>query len=673
MNTMAIFTKKCLPPLYVMCIGLLLSTSTSAQFEIEKCNYLINSIYVDSCSKEFTITNKMIPIDGMSVDSFDLDIRIDLWGDGTQDLIYVSDTIGAPSWATYHPRIKSGDDLIITLPDPIYLSCNTHYVYWKFTDSAGNDYECDGGAITSFDVSLNSLDTIEFQHFGSQSNFMIDMLDLDFSSVDLTTPLDDCINPPSLYFEMGGNSIHPYSGLKDYNCETGRFEYYSKIIVQWFSPCSISEDSIILKIVDMEGGDFYPNRGGIMETAMGNHFQELNFDHSDCEAGFWNYSAYEAPCRMWQYYRNDDFNDGVDTFVIYKEDQTRLGLTCRDLMLMRQAVLAGNPMDFGLAFSGDFTNSGEISTLDLVLLQRTILMIDEYDFDQPWYFELDEINSPGFEKGDLFNEFICSQNFTTNDPLNDNFRFVGYKKGDLDGSYYNYATIFGDSCKHIIHQTIEVQLEDQLILEGEEFSFPVLLNQDLDLRGMHFGLSSDLVSNVTAQAGLIDIGDGSNSVDSNFIALWISENLESTNYQKGQVLFYLNFVAKKDFNLSELFAGESLEFPKEIYVNDGFEVLTFDFGDFGISGIKEHEILTGVNVFPNPFDEQLTIDFGDDKLHNVGVKIFDANGREIKEFYWAESQRGQKLSVNLDELLSGIYFLNIVSTQGHFVERIVRL
>ena len=75
-------------------------------------------------------------------------------------------------------------------------------------------------------------------------------------------------------------------------------------------------------------------------------------------------------------------------------------------------------------------------------------------------------------------------------------------------------------------------------------------------------------------------------------------------------------------------------------------------------------------VFPNPFIDELTIQFLEDINSNLEISVFSEQGDLIKTF--SESPN-KYITLNLNYLSSGKYYINILSEDKQFIARIIKL
>jgi PKD repeat protein len=90
----------------------------------------------------------------------------------------------------------------------------------------------------------------------------------------------------------------------------------------------------------------------------------------------------------------------------------------------------------------------------------------------------------------------------------------------------------------------------------------------------------------------------------------------------------------------------------------------------GSVGINENQNTISTNVFPNPANEQVTMNYTLTNSQNVSVVVINMSGQTIYNF---EEQRGaglQKLVLNTAEWPSGLYLINLRAAEGQNATRI---
>lgn len=87
----------------------------------------------------------------------------------------------------------------------------------------------------------------------------------------------------------------------------------------------------------------------------------------------------------------------------------------------------------------------------------------------------------------------------------------------------------------------------------------------------------------------------------------------------------------------------------------------------GTLGVKD-ALASSFRTFPNPVNNVITIS-NDDSILLTDVRVTDINGRTIKTI---NANNVSELQINVSDLSSGVYFLNINSDSGSTVKKIVK-
>jgi hypothetical protein len=99
----------------------------------------------------------------------------------------------------------------------------------------------------------------------------------------------------------------------------------------------------------------------------------------------------------------------------------------------------------------------------------------------------------------------------------------------------------------------------------------------------------------------------------------------------------------------------------DVYDNTSLGLVTFLPLDCVSSiGIKEIETKNNINIYPNPVEDILNIEL-DGNYRKIGIKIHNSLGELVKQMNY-ENQLDRKLfTINMEDLPSGLYFLNVTS------------
>jgi len=89
------------------------------------------------------------------------------------------------------------------------------------------------------------------------------------------------------------------------------------------------------------------------------------------------------------------------------------------------------------------------------------------------------------------------------------------------------------------------------------------------------------------------------------------------------------------------------------------------------TGIEETKLSNSINIFPNPNNGKFSINYENDYVGDVSLKVIDVTGRQLENIMFVKSKYEFSKELNFQELRSGIYFLSIeidgVRVMKHFI------
>ncbi len=109
----------------------------------------------------------------------------------------------------------------------------------------------------------------------------------------------------------------------------------------------------------------------------------------------------------------------------------------------------------------------------------------------------------------------------------------------------------------------------------------------------------------------------------------------------------------------------------EVTDANGCLVSTEDIVVDNIVGVVDHNLKNFINVFPNPTNGFLQIEFDLNKTQFVEIEVFDFTGKKILEIKKRDI-RSQKLPIDLAAFSEGVYTLKINIGKAFLIERIVK-
>lgn len=195
---------------------------------------------------------------------------------------------------------------------------------------------------------------------------------------------------------------------------------------------------------------------------------------------------------------------------------------------------------------------------------------------------------------------------------------------------------------------------------------------------------------LTEPNGSINDGSESKMYSPNAVCYWLleQENVEAFlltftefdleyGYDKLQIIDY----SENTNNIIETFSGHDI--PPPLTVESNRILLAFS-TDYAIQhggweldyqalapGVDKNTLPTNLNIFPNPADEFITISYLTSEETIVDIKITDITSIEIYSVKTMVSPGEPKITLDIDELESGIYLLHYSTEKIRFTRKIL--
>jgi hypothetical protein len=343
--------------------------------------------------------------------------------------------------------------------------------------------------------------------------------------------------------------------------------------------------------------------------------------------------------------KNDDLLNGVSTF---------------DLILLQQHILDIMPLNSPYKrIAGDINRSGTISTLDLVLLRRAILLIDETFADNTsWRFVDADFVFPN-PANPFETDFPEAYSLTgEEEELAD---FVAVKIGDLNlDAWTSGFTGQGDDRSGLEELIFEV--DNQKLSEGEMYLVDVKAQNFAAIRGFQMTLDYD-----DSQISVLDIKQGALSEfsEANYNLAFANEGKipVSWNNQVGQdlslsdVAFRVIIKANADIQLSEVLSISSSLTKAEAYNTTELMNVNLNFTNNSVS-VAGEEFQVFQNQ-PNPFMDATTIGFQLPEAGEVTLEVYDVTGKLIHVQRGGYAAGFNQIDLDRANLQAGILYYQI--------------
>lgn len=367
------------------------------------------------------------------------------------------------------------------------------------------------------------------------------------------------------------------------------------------------------------------------------------------------------------------------------------GVTTFDLVKIRKHILTtpgyDDWMDGYDQIAADVNKSGAVTTFDLTLIQKLILLINPTfpAFTQPWLFirETVTLNNPlHFDDGNDDNPF----QFINLDGTDDYAIMVGkqgfdaVKLGDVNGNNSEAdlagggsgsivgGPIYVDIIKQVSNgqSTYEFRVQDfqnivayQMDIEFPEETLQLIGTQSMDLAGVN----SDFFGTTTAFQGIIK-------------TLWYDENnANAFTLSNGSGIFRLVFngstgQTQNDVHLSQNIgyrsSGEAPALRNFAYTPDGTV--------HPIIQREYHEgVVVAVAANPNPFSSSISLTVEAIKDGSITLQVFNTFGQRIHDAELALTTGSNVIEIdNLSHLPDGIYFVQLKTGSDSIVKKLVK-
>lgn len=309
-------------------------------------------------------------------------------------------------------------------------------------------------------------------------------------------------------------------------------------------------------------------------------------------------------------------------------DDYRNGISTLDLVMIQRHILKLNEFDSPYQLiAADINKSNSISASDLIMLRKVILGVkDNFDVNTSWRFvpsthEFIDVESPwGFPENVVLDELYLDQM---------DVDFVGVKVGDVNGT----ATSNLKEEEATVRNTDVLILNtfDQKFKAGDEVIVNIASTEDRNIMGMQYTLNFD--PSVVAYKGLAglalplkDYHVATNRLRNGELAvsLDIAYGVEIFEHDG---LFSFSFTALQDGSIADVISITSDVIQVEAYETSGqtigLELMVEERDDANADGFMVYQ------NSPNPFKEETSIAFHLPQQANVMITIYDVTGKRI--------------------------------------------
>lgn len=356
--------------------------------------------------------------------------------------------------------------------------------------------------------------------------------------------------------------------------------------------------------------------------------------------------------------------------TVEKDKDPMVGVSTLDLVMIQRHILGLENLDSPYKLiAADVNNSEGLTASDLLALRKVILGIDEtFEDNTSWRFvsmdqEMSDIENPW-----LLNEDLILQNGNISALESD---FVGIKIGDVNNSVD--GLIGPNQSTPRSQNSLGLFTKDQKISRDGQVLIDVFSSEDIDLSALQMTITWDVEA-----MSLVDILSIGIEMETNQYSTHLAEEgkltiawhaSESQNVNEGLPIFQLIMEGNKSRILSDVLTINS-EITDAIAYDKNHESLDIEllFGESAIEGIHLHQNK------PNPFSTETLIEFSLPEAMDVTFKIFDGSGRLIFQEN-SDYPEGENVLILNDQIgeYKGILFLKMEAAEFSEVKRMIKI
>lgn len=120
--------------------------------------------------------------------------------------------------------------------------------------------------------------------------------------------------------------------------------------------------------------------------------------------------------------------------------------------------------------------------------------------------------------------------------------------------------------------------------------------------------------------------------------------------------------------------GTTIENTAEIYFDFNPPIVTNTVSNtiVTLTSVGENNVVNKINIYPNPANEQFTIDFNVQEVNEVSIALYDLLGNKVSQFMQQKKVQGSyQMNWNVSDVNSGIYFVAIKIGEQTYLNKVV--
>lgn len=367
----------------------------------------------------------------------------------------------------------------------------------------------------------------------------------------------------------------------------------------------------------------------------------------------------------------DEINEENDYQIQVDRDKDDIeGVSTLDLVMIQRHILGLDQLDSPYKLiAADINNNEKITASDLVALRKLILGIDEaFTDNESWRFV-----SKNGGMDDMTNPWPFSEDLILGEqPMEDlKADFVGVKIGDVNNSAEK--TLLSNTVEGRNDRVFGLTTRDQRVQRDDEVFVDFVSASEIDLEGLQMTIEWDrrtmnFLDIIPIGIYLEDAFVNTSMASEGIITIaWSS--VESKHIVEGTPIFQLTFEGNESFRLSKSLDITSTYTQALAYnENDVEHTVELTYGEGMVDG------LTLLQNKPNPFAFETVVEFTLPEDMEVSFKVFNSAGGLI--FSQNRYHEAGLNSFTLGEELgdhTGMLFLKMETAEFSDVKRLIRI
>jgi len=195
-------------------------------------------------------------------------------------------------------------------------------------------------------------------------------------------------------------------------------------------------------------------------------------------------------------------------------------------------------------------------------------------------------------------------------------------------------------------------------------SYIIVANDSLAFSNNYPLVSSSIVYNSNSAYGLNNTEDGLVFRMENMLVI------DSVHFYNNSSSWPSTLTSQsiqlESFNLNNNI-GSNWYVSSETFETPGEENLFYD-----NTLVEDLSASIHIGVYPNPFDNEISLIYDNKNKEDVSIKLFDPVGKEVYDFGWITGGERQILSARLNHLSAGTYFIRIQNEKFSFSKPIIK-